>query len=104
MKIAIATQTNSDDTLISEHFGRTAFFCIFDTETRQKQWISNQQNKQAAKGAGQQTAGIVANAGANLIVLGGKIGPKAMDIIKQVNIEVKEDLGEIPLQQVIDSF
>jgi predicted Fe-Mo cluster-binding NifX family protein len=84
MKIAIPSE---EKTMVSEHFGRTKYFVIYDTETQTQEVIDNSENVNAAQGAGIQTAVSLVNAGI-AAVLSPKIGPKAFDQLKNGNIEM----------------
>jgi predicted Fe-Mo cluster-binding NifX family protein len=87
MKIVI---TSSGDTLESEvdqRFGRAAGFTVYDTETGEFHRVDNDQNLNAAQGAGIQAAETVSRIGADCVITG-HCGPKAFRVLKAAGIQV----------------
>lgn len=76
MKIAVASQGKDLISKVDSRFGRAANFLIFDTETEESHVVPNDQNLNAAQGAGIQAAQTVASYNVELVIAG-NFGPKA---------------------------
>lgn len=87
MKIAITCSGANLDAPLDPRFGRAASFLIYDTETEQTRVIPNQQNMQAAQGAGIQAGQTVAGAGATALITG-NVGPKAFRVLEAGGVTV----------------
>lgn len=68
-------------------FGRTINFLVFDLQTQQLEVISNQQNLDAAQGAGIQAAQTIVKAGASALITG-HCGPKAFRVLEAAGVKV----------------
>ena len=87
MKIAISSQGKELSSAVDPRFGRAAGFLIYDTETGNYEYINNEQNLNAAQGAGIQTAQNVAKSGAQAVITG-HVGPKAFSALKSGKIAI----------------
>jgi predicted Fe-Mo cluster-binding NifX family protein len=87
VKIAFTTSGNSLDAPLDSRFGRAPKCLIYDTTQNSYEVIDNEQNLNAAQGAGIQTAETVARAGANCVVTG-HCGPKAFRVLTAAGIAV----------------
>lgn len=87
MKVVVTAQGNNLDSAVDQRFGRCAWFVVFDTEAGTHEAVSNEQNLQAAQGAGVQSATTVADTGCTA-VLTGHCGPKAFRALSAAGIEV----------------
>lgn len=87
MKIAFTTATTDLSATLDRRFGRAPGFLIVDTETGDTAYEPNEQNLNAAQGAGIQAAQNVASTGAKAIVTG-HCGPKAFRILSASNIAI----------------
>jgi predicted Fe-Mo cluster-binding NifX family protein len=87
MKIACATSGLDLDAPLDSRFGRALKFLIYDTETKAFTLVDNQQNLNAAQGAGIQSAQTVAASGAQVLIAG-HCGPKAYRVLDAANIKV----------------
>jgi len=76
VKIAFSTSGENLDAPLDGRFGRASKFILYDLEKEYFEVIDNQQNLNAAQGAGIQAAEAVVRAGANGIVTG-HCGPNA---------------------------
>jgi len=72
---------------VDTRFGRAAWFVIVDTETHAVEPVKNEQNLDAAQGAGIQAAQAVSQHGAQA-VLTGHCGPKAFRVLSAAGIGV----------------
>jgi predicted Fe-Mo cluster-binding NifX family protein len=87
MKIAFTTSGNELAAPLDTRFGRAPRFLIYDLEGETLELVDNQQNLNAAQGAGIQSAGTVARSGAQALV-SGHCGPKAFRVLQAAGIRV----------------
>ena len=87
MKIAFSTSGDDLNAPLDSRFGRAAKFLVYDTETASFTVLDNQQNLNAAQGAGIQSAQTVAAGGAQALVTG-HCGPKAFRVLATACIKV----------------
>lgn len=87
MKIAFTTSGNDLSAPLDSRFGRAPKFLIYDLETGTFTVTDNQQNLNAAQGAGIQSAESVARSGAKALVTG-HCGPKAFRVLHAAGISV----------------
>ncbi|MCD6390015.1 MAG: NifB/NifX family molybdenum-iron cluster-binding protein, partial [Desulfobulbaceae bacterium] len=85
----VVTSSGPDmDSAVDLRFGRAAYFLIVDSDTGELiESIDNSVGRDAAQGAGIGAASMVAEKGVQ-VVLTGRLGPKAMDVIERANIRV----------------
>lgn len=102
MKIAITAQNNGIDSAVDPRFGRAAYFCIANPETKETEFIDNNQNLNASQGAGIQAGQIVAKAGVDYL-LTGHCGPKAFATLKAAGIKIIAGI-EGTVTEVIEKF
>ncbi|MCE5277527.1 MAG: NifB/NifX family molybdenum-iron cluster-binding protein [Planctomycetaceae bacterium] len=76
MKIAVTAQGRDLDAPLDPRFGRAKFFIIADTETGDFNAADNEQNLNAAQGAGIQAGRNVVQLGVEAVITG-HVGPKA---------------------------
>lgn len=87
MKVAFTTSGNDVSAPLDGRFGRAMKFLIYDTDKNTFNVIDNQQNLNAAQGAGIQAAQTVARAGVEAVVTG-HCGPKAFLVLTTGGIKV----------------
>lgn len=87
MKVAFSVSGNDLSALLDMRFGRCAGFLVLDTETNAFEVVPNQQNAQAAQGAGIQAAECVLNTGADVLV-SGHCGPKAFKVLQAGGVRI----------------
>jgi predicted Fe-Mo cluster-binding NifX family protein len=87
MKIAFSTSGADLGAELDSRFGRAPKFLVFDLESGGFEVIDNQQNLNAAQGAGIQSAETVARSGAKALV-SGHCGPKAFRVLAAAGIKV----------------
>lgn len=76
VKVVISSQGKTLDSAVDSRFGRSPYFIVVDTETGDYSCHDNQQNLNAAQGAGIQAARNVIELGAEAVITG-NLGPKA---------------------------
>ncbi len=87
MKIALTTSGNDLNAPLDNRFGRAAKFLIYDLETDTFVTIDNQQNLNAAQGAGIQSAETVVRSGAKALVTA-HCGPKAFRVLQSAGVKI----------------
>jgi predicted Fe-Mo cluster-binding NifX family protein len=87
VKIVLTTSGIDINAPLDSRFGRAPKFLVYDLETGAFEVIDNQQNLDAAQGAGIQSAETVARSGAKALVTG-HCGPKAFRVLSAAAIRV----------------
>ncbi|HDP80931.1 MAG TPA: dinitrogenase iron-molybdenum cofactor biosynthesis protein [Spirochaetes bacterium] len=87
MKIAITAEKNDLSSPVDTRFGRARGFIIYDVESGETAFVDNNQNLQAAQGAGIQAARNVINTGVGAVITG-NVGPKAYSTLSSGNVEM----------------
>ena len=87
MKIIFTTSGNDLNAPLDSRFGRAPKFLVYDLDSETFELVDNQQNLNAAQGAGIQSAEIVARLGAKGLVTG-HCGPKAFRVLLAAGIKV----------------
>ncbi len=103
MKIIVCSQSNTPGATIDSRFGRTAFWAVFDTESKQWAFLPNEQNLQAAQGAGIQAAQSALDAEANALIAC-NVGPKAMAVLLANEIAVYQAQPGITVESAVKAF
>lgn len=86
MKIAIAAEKNNVKSNVDAHFGRCKWYCIFNTQTHDIEFIENHTN-QNIKYAGHEAANLLLAAGINMVIAG-RFGSKVVQIFRAKNIQM----------------
>lgn len=86
MKTIITSTGNTVDSEFDKRFGRAAWFCIFDEESKETKFIENQ-HFDAPNGAGIKAAETVAEFDTNKVI-SGDFGPKAKDLLDKLKIQM----------------
>lgn len=102
MKIAVSSTGPTLDHDLDVRFGRAALFLIIDLDTDKVEVMDNEQNLQAAQGAGIQAAKLVEDAEAEVVITG-HCGPKAYQTLKAAGIKVVVGT-EGTIRDVVEKF
>ncbi|MGM0508714.1 MAG: NifB/NifX family molybdenum-iron cluster-binding protein [Fusobacteriota bacterium] len=86
MKVAVISKGKELTSKMDQRFGRGEGFIIVDTETMDFDWINNEA-KNASGGAGPQAAKLIADNGAEAIILYKNLGPKAASTLDSFEIK-----------------
>lgn len=87
MRIAISSKGKDLSAALDPRFGRATGFIIYDSDSGEYEYLSNEENLNANQGAGIQTAQKIANAGVQGVI-SGHIGPKAFSALNAGNIKI----------------
>jgi len=101
MRIAISSEGAGMDARPSRIFGRCPYMLLADPETGRLESLTNP-GARASGGAGVRTAQFVVDQGAT-VVLTGKIGPNAKEVLDAAHVEVLESDGATA-REVIEHF
>ncbi|HUU50690.1 MAG TPA: NifB/NifX family molybdenum-iron cluster-binding protein [Nitrospinota bacterium] len=86
MKICVTSQGENLDSEVDSRFGRSHYFIIVDSENLDFESIKNP-NIEAVGGAGIQSAQLIANKGAK-VLLTGHCGPNGFHTLQAAGVEV----------------
>jgi predicted Fe-Mo cluster-binding NifX family protein len=87
MKIAVSASGPELEAQVAPRFGRAPYFLMVDPDTMDFEAVANQQNFQAAQGAGIQAAALVARH-KPAALLTGFCGPKAFHTLQAAGVPV----------------
>lgn len=87
MKVAITAKGNTPDAEVDPRFGRARQFVVMDTESERFEALDNEQNLNAAQGAGIQAAQSVVSKSVEAVVTG-HCGPKAFRALTAAGVKV----------------
>lgn len=87
MKIAFTTAGNDLSAPLDSRFGRAPKFLIYDLDIGTYEVMDNQQNLNAAQGAGIQSAQNIARLGVVALITG-HCGPKAFRVLQAADIKI----------------
>jgi predicted Fe-Mo cluster-binding NifX family protein len=96
MKIAISSEGKELSDGVAELFGRCPYFIIAEIENGKvaKTDALRNENESQASGAGMSAAKLLAENNVN-VVIAKTVGPRAMDVLGQFNIEVFSGAGTV---------
>ena len=86
MKIAITSKGNDSSSIVDSRFGRCSYFALYDTETKELDYIPNP-NKELEEGAGMAAVNLIHEFGASKIV-SGEFGFKIKNRLNEFNIQM----------------
>lgn len=99
MKIAITSSGNNLESKLDSRFGRCSYFAIYDTGTKDIDFLSNP-NKESLEGAGPASAQFIASKSVQKVI-SGEFGNKVKSIFESLQIqlvtlsETKKSIAEI---------
>ncbi len=87
MKIALTTSGKDLNAPLDNRFGRAPKFLVYDLEAKTFEVVDNDQNLNAAQGAGIQSAQNIARLGAKALITG-HCGPKAFRVLGAAGVKI----------------
>ena len=102
VKVAISSKGKEPGDSVDPRFGRAKWFIIADTEANSFEAVTNEQNLNAAQGAGIQSAANVARQGVKYVITG-HCGPNAFKTLQSQDIKVIVD-AEGTVEEVLEKF
>ena len=103
MKIVITSYGEDLLSKTDKSFGRAKWFILMNTETGEFEAHSNEQNYNAAQGAGIQAAQNVANLGAEA-VLTGNVGPNAFRTLSAASVKIFIIKGDVTVEHALSEW
>jgi len=105
MKIAVSSTDKNIKSNVSDVFGRCPYFIVAEIKNdkiEKTEAIKNESTEQMS-GAGISTAQLMAEKNVNVVITV-NIGPRALDVLDQFNIEIYSGQGVVKdvLQEFID--
>jgi predicted Fe-Mo cluster-binding NifX family protein len=103
MKIAISSKGKDLDSDLDDVFGRCHYFIIAELKNGKIKKVETIENTSAKQmgGAGISAAQKVAEKDVSVVITG-NIGPRALDVLKQFNIEIYNGSGLI--KEILQKF
>ncbi len=86
MKTVITSGGNTTGASFDKRFGRAAWFCLYDTESGETEFLNND-NKDAGNGAGTKAAEKMVELGVQKVI-SGDFGPKAKDLLEKFKVQM----------------
>ncbi len=102
MKIAFTTSGNDLNAPMDSRFGRAPMFLIYDPKAKTFEVVGNEQNLNAAQGAGIQSAQNIARLGVTALV-SGHCGPKAFRVLQAAGIKIYNS-SAATVKEALDLF
>ena len=102
MKIAISSEGMNAESLIDSRFGRCTAFAIYDTESKELNFIENP-NKDADEGAGPASVSLIANQGVKRII-SGEFGFKIKGLLNDLKIEMDARKEKVSINDIITNL
>ena len=99
MKIAIAATDNHIDAFVDRHFGRCAWYCIFDAQTKNYEFIPNTAFN-STKGAGYKATDLLIKRSINVVVAG-RFGSRAIEALKAKDIQMIIPENQITINEIL---
>ena len=92
MKLAIPVNNNSEDTSICISFGRTPYFCIYNTDSDCINYVDNSAAASQG-GAGIKAAQILVDNGISVLITP-RCGENAADVLKEADVKIYKSLDD----------
>ena len=103
MIILITSNSEGWDAQFDLRFGRAKGFSVYNEETKELTWHSNEENINAAHGAGIQAGQNAAEHNANVLITG-HVGPKAFASLKAANVKIYTYPKKVTIKEVYEHF
>ncbi len=103
MRIIFTSETDSWKSPVDQRFGRAKGFFLYDQDTKETRWYSNEENQDASHGAGVQAAQRMGELNAEVVITG-NLGPKASQILKGAGIKVYKAADSQTLKKAYEAF
>lgn len=98
MIIAIPTQDKTENTNVSEHFGRTNYFFFYDTELKTYEIIENK-NKNGQGGVGIKSSEFISDKNTDVLITP-RLGEKALRVIKESGVIIMKTVDKTALENI----
>lgn len=103
MKIAVTSMGNTMESTMDPRFGRCTWFLIYNTETKEFNFIKNPAIEET-EGAGPAAVKFIASQGVKKII-SGEFGIKVRPLLEQLDIEmISNKESDKNMQEIIENF
>lgn len=103
MKIAFTSTGDSWKEKLDIRFGRAKGFFIYDTDSKNTKFINNSNNSETAHGAGTSAAKNIIEEEVEILITG-KVGPKAEEVLKAGDVKIYNGIGYGNLEEAYMKF
>lgn len=104
MKITFTSKGVEWDSKMDPRFGRTEFVLVYDEENDELAHMDNSAVAQEAHGAGPQTAKVLFDMGAKVLITGNGPGGNAGTILEKTGIAIYVGAGEMTVKEAYNSY
>ena len=101
MIIALPTKTSGEKSFISDHFGRTNYFYIYNTETKLGETYINA-NKDGQGGVGVKSSEFIINKNVEVLITP-SVGEKSLRVLNEGEVKIYKSIEKI-VKVNIESF
>jgi predicted Fe-Mo cluster-binding NifX family protein len=102
MIIAIASNENHLKAVVDQHFGRCDWFCLWDTESGESQFIENPVRHHQEK-AGCDAVAFLIEKNVKMAVAG-RFGSKVVDEFRKNNVQMVVPQSQQSIEQIINQI
>ncbi len=103
MNIVITSKNNNLKAKLDPRFGRAAWFCLYNTKTKETSFIQNEYIDSSG-GAGTKAAELIVRQNVKKVI-SGDFGPKAKSVLEKFNIQmIMMQNGSHSIQGIIDQI
>jgi predicted Fe-Mo cluster-binding NifX family protein len=103
MKTVITSSGNGTSAQFDKRFGRAAWFCVYDEETKEITFFNNG-NISASNGAGVRAAERMVELGVGKVI-SGDFGPKAKDLLDKFDVQMVIIQGDdLTVEEIIQKI
>jgi predicted Fe-Mo cluster-binding NifX family protein len=102
MKVAIACTENHLKSLVETHFGRSDWYCIFDTKNNSHTIIENPSRRNPEMAGCDAADYLIAN-GVEMVIAG-RFGSKVSDVFRENNVQMIIPQVEITINKLISKI
>jgi len=102
MKLCISSTGSDLSSQVDPRFGRCAYFIFYDTDNDKFEVVQNT-NAMGASGVGIQSAQLVINKGAQVVITG-NVGPNAFGVFSSARIDIISGVAGITVKEAVEKF
>jgi len=103
MNILFTAKGKTWDDQLDPRFGRTDGFLLYNTDTEELSYYSNEQNQELDHGAGIQAGQLAAKLKATVLITG-HVGPKAKSTLEAAGIKIFTVEGNVSIKEAYQKY
>ena len=104
MKIAFTSKGVEWDSQMDPRFGRTEYILVYDEDKDELTHMDNSAVAQEAHGAGPQTAKVLFDMGAKVLITGNGPGGNAATVLEKAGVKSFIGAGEMTVKQAYEAY